>query len=71
MNDQETYAELARIRQLPEVQNWTRGDEYPDIDLPKGYGFTYNVLSGRLVIMREAYIGMPSCDPRYETYHCM
>ena len=69
MND--VQERLTEIRNSDEVQNWNRGDEYPNIELPEGYGFTYNVLSGRLVIMSKDYIGVPSCDPRYETYHCM
>ena len=73
MND--VQERLTEIRNSDEVQNWNRRDMrelvYPDIELPEGYGFTYNTLSGRLVIMEEKSIGVPYLDPRYETYHCM
>ena len=71
MNQTEIQTELTRLRNLPEVQNWTTGDPYPDLDLPDGYGFTYNCLSGNLCILRESTIGQPHLDPRFERYHCM
>lgn len=69
MNDIETR--LNEIRNHPDVLNWKRGNEYPDIELPEGYGWSYNLLSGHLIIMDEYYIGKPCCDPRFETYHSM
>lgn len=63
--------ELKRIRNLPEVKNWKRRDPYPEIDLPEGYGWSYNMLSGRLIVLEEHCIGQPWLDPKYERYHCM
>ena len=71
VTEAEIWAELGRIRALPEVENWKRGDPYPDIDLPEGYGWSYNILSGRLIVMAEKDIGVPYLDPACETYHCM
>lgn len=67
---QELQTELARIRALPEVQSWSHG-AYPDIELPEGYGFSYNRLSGKLIVIETRNIGVPYMDPKYETYHCM
>lgn len=63
--------QVRELRQHPLVKNWKRGDPYPDLELPDGYGFSYNMLSDRLIIMHSTSIGRVHLDPKYETYHCM
>lgn len=66
-----THDIIMDIRSLPEVTGWTRGQDYPDIPIPEGYGWSYNMLSGNLIIIDNESIGKPWLDPRYERYHCM
>ena len=59
------------LREHIRTLDWSRGDPYPDLDLPDGFGFSYNSLSGGLIIMETRNIGVPYLDPKFETYHCM